>query len=294
MRFDMMGAYYFGAFLMRPPEKPTRQTPSPDGVQNTGATVTLSGTPRDILCRGGFISYRLDRVTTWNTPSLQTSPGVSVKGNGLASWVSAPIANGVWYWQAIATSFAIGSGPVFPAQTFAAAVLHNFNESYGQLNRALVMIANRGIPAPAPITQRTLMLIENKAVQAIVAGIQRQLFILDNRQVQGVAGLQRALFLLESYTNGAMFPWLFSLQPNQQYRGGQIGLVGDGFGDTAAAWTSSTLLGAIRELMGVVSWSSRSPGLYPCNGGAAWTPAITVTVPMDAVSGLVMVEETTP
>jgi hypothetical protein len=42
-----------------------------------------------------------------------------------------------------------------------------------------------------------------------------------------------------------------------------------------------------------VSWSNRSPGLWPANGGAPIAPAAVVTVPPDAESGLVVVEEST-
>jgi hypothetical protein len=44
--------------------------------------------------------------------------------------------------------------------------------------------------------------------------------------------------------------------------------------------------------LGIVTWRNRSPGLWPANGGQPITGAATVTIPADAVSGLVLVEET--
>ena len=58
-----------------------------------------------------------------------------------------------------------------------------------------------------------------------------------------------------------------------------------------AAETSTVALGI--DGMGIVSWSNRSPGLHPANGGLPITQAATVTVPGTAVSGLVIVSETT-
>lgn len=60
--------------------------------------------------------------------------------------------------------------------------------------------------------------------------------------------------------------------------------------DTQAARTGSVLLNA--ETCGIVSWLSRSPLLWPSNLGSNETGAIVMTVPSDAVSGLVKVEET--
>jgi hypothetical protein len=162
--------------------------------------------------------------------------------------------------------------------------------------RALILLANRGVQAPSAITYRALTVVENRGLQALPAITYRALTLLEDRGIQAlVAGLYRALTNLESYTNDPVFPWLFSISPTQQYQNGQVSLVGDGFGASAAAWTSSVLLGSILEHMGVVSWQTRSPGLWPCNGVSpnVFSPALVVTVPSDAVSGLVKVEETT-
>jgi hypothetical protein len=63
-----------------------------------------------------------------------------------------------------------------------------------------------------------------------------------------------------------------------------------------AAETSSAILneGLPEEgAMGIVLWSGRSPGLWPSNAEMPTQKAVTVTVPVDAVSGLVRVRETT-
>jgi hypothetical protein len=293
MRLDQAGALYFGAFLKRPPEVPSHQAPL-DAATNTGQTVTLSSSARDYICRGGLITYQLDRLSTFGSGSLQTSPGVVVKGAQQALWTSAVIANGTWYWQAKATAFGIGAGPAFAAQSFGAPT-HNFVEQFGALFRSLYVLGNRGVQALPSPTYRGLELVANRGLQALPAITYRALTLLDARGIQALAVLMRALTNLESYTNDPEFPWLLSISPTQQYRNGQVSLVGDGFGANAAAWTSSVLLGAILEVMGVVAWQTRSPGLWPCNAVSpnVFSPAITVTVPADAVSGLVKVEETT-
>jgi len=293
MRLDQAGALYFGAFLKRPPEVPGHQAPA-DAATNTGQTVTLSSSARDYICRSGLITYRLDRLSTFGSGSLQTSPGVVVKGAQQALWTSAAITNGTWYWQAKATAFQIGAGPAFAAQSFGAPT-HNFVEQFGALYRTMYLLGNRGIQALSPTNYRAIAVIENRGIWALAAPTYRALTLLDARGIQALAVLMRALTNLESYTNDPEFPWLLSISPTQQYRNGQVSLVGDGFGANAAAWTSSVLLGAILENMGVVAWQTRSPGLWPCNGvnPNVFSPAIVVTVPADAVSGLVKVEETT-
>ncbi len=63
--------------------------------------------------------------------------------------------------------------------------------------------------------------------------------------------------------------------------------------DQAAESSASVLnrgLGT-ETALGIVAWSNRSPGLWPANGGLPIEKAATVTVPADAESGLVVVEE---
>lgn len=293
MRLDQAGALYFGAFLKRRPEVPSHQAPA-DAATNTGQTVTLSSSARDYICRSGLITYRLDRLSTFGSGSLQTSSGVMVKGAQQALWTSAAIPNGTWYWQAKATAFQIGAGPAFAAQNFGAPT-HNFVESFGALYRSIELLANRGVQALSPTNYRALELVANRGIWALPSPTYRALTLLDARGIQALQVLLRALNTLESYTNDPMFPWLFAVRPNQQYQSGQVALVGDGLGAAQATWTSSVLLGIALENMGVVSWLSRSPGLWPANAVSpnVFGTAILVTVPSDAVSGLVKIEETT-
>jgi hypothetical protein len=55
------------------------------------------------------------------------------------------------------------------------------------------------------------------------------------------------------------------------------------------AETSQAILNALA--MGAVTWSGRSVGLWPANGGVPQSPAATVTVPLLGTSGLVKVTE---
>ena len=64
--------------------------------------------------------------------------------------------------------------------------------------------------------------------------------------------------------------------------------------DQAAEGSSAILNnGLVSETaLGIVSWLNRSPGLWPANSGDPILAAATVTIPADAESGLVVVEET--
>lgn len=110
----------------------------------------------------------------------------------------------------------------------------------------------------------------------------------------------RAVYTYETYTNGEIFPWIEKIRPTEQYRFGQVNIYGDGFGNTPAQEGSSVKLGTYDPTvpgpgvtMGIVTWTSRSPGLWPANLGEGTQPAITVTVPSDAESGMLSVEEST-
>jgi hypothetical protein len=118
--------------------------------------------------------------------------------------------------------------------------------------------------------------------------------------------VRRSLYNVEAYTNDEIFPWIERIDPSEQFPGGQVNVHGDGFGDTEGQEGSSVRLGVYDPTqpgpgvaMGVVSWQSRSPNLHPANGdGSGANPpltksAITVTVPVDAESGMLSVEETT-
>lgn len=298
--------------------------------------------------------------------------------------------------------------------------------------RTLGLYANRGIEA-LHVSHRGLGVYENRGVEAHPL-IRRILGLYENVGIQDLAPLDRAVYLYEATRDGEVMPWLMKISPTEQYRGGQVDLFGDGFGElleaaagatvttstvsggnigghtidrladewvstdtTTDAWirftfgapkaivaialearsagqtwgaptfrfsdggadvvgaalglldaslstaeypvgggrvlyelpaprttswvevrstnngpssggrgfrevwifedldqaaeTSSALLGI--DAMGIVTWSNRSPGLHPANGGQPITGAATVTVPALGESGLVVVEETT-
>lgn len=111
--------------------------------------------------------------------------------------------------------------------------------------------------------------------------------------------LARSLYTYEAYTNDEVFPWLERIVPTEQYPGGQVEIMGDGFAADEAAEGGSVRLGVYDPLvsgpgavMGVVSWQTRSPGLWPANSGIRSTAAIVVVVPDEAESGMVSAELT--
>jgi hypothetical protein len=171
-------------------------------------------------------------------------------------------------------------------------------------------------PAPEDVDSRALYLYEGYAVwgadsptggepQDAEDVLSRSLYlfvsIIHDRDPTDVP--RRALYTYEAYTNGEIFPWIERIIPGEQYRGGQVSIHGDGFGATQGAEGSSIRLGAYDPLvegpgleMGVVSWSTRSPNLYPASSGGVnpplTGPAIVATVPAEAESGMLSVEET--
>lgn len=122
--------------------------------------------------------------------------------------------------------------------------------------------------------------------------------IVHDRTLDDVAA--RALYTYLAYTNDEIFPWIERIVPTEQSVGGQVEIMGDGFGDTTAAEGGSVRLGLYDPAvsgpgmaMGIVSWQTRSPNLYPANSGVRSTAAIVATVPEEAESGMVSVELTT-
>ena len=110
----------------------------------------------------------------------------------------------------------------------------------------------------------------------------------------------RALYAYVEFDSTALFPWIAKIEPVEQARLGQVAVYGDGFGASEAAEGGIVRLGLYDPtqlgpgaVMGVVSWASRSVGLYPANAGVPLEPALVVTVPVDGDSGMLSVEETT-
>ena len=111
----------------------------------------------------------------------------------------------------------------------------------------------------------------------------------------------RSLYGYVAWTEGELFPWIEKIVPTEALPGQQIAIYGDGFGDTQLQEGSIVRLGSPVDptapgpgtALGVVSWASRSPGLYPANSGTPTEPAIVATVPDPAESGMISVEQTT-
>lgn len=181
--------------------------------------------------------------------------------------------------------------------------------------RSLYLFVNRGatlelghFPAPEDVDSRSLYLYYNKGA-TINAGHfpdgtdvkARDLYLLVNRAEDRTPDdvLARSLYLYEAKVDAELFPWIEKISPNEALPGAQVGVYGDGFGATEATEGATVRLGAYDPnavgpgmAMGVVSWSSRSAGLYPANSGIPTEPAIVVTIPDAASSGMLSVEET--
>lgn len=185
-------------------------------------------------------------------------------------------------------------------------------------SRSLYLYENLGIgpgdgtiPAPEDVDSRTLYLYVSEGIYGHPSGGEtlgpddvnaRTLYLYYALGVdQGPEDRSAAhLYLYGAYDNTAIFPWLMHRLPSEQFPGGEVEVYGDGFGATAAAEGGAVRLGVYDptvagpgQLMGIVSWSTRSANLWPANSGLPIQPAIVVTVPADAVSGQLSVEETT-
>ena len=167
-------------------------------------------------------------------------------------------------------------------------------------------------PAPADVDARSLYLYVNEAVYGHPAGgetlgpddVQARslyLYVSEGLELEPADTEARTLYTFEAYTNGELFPWIEKIAPTEALPGQQIAIYGDGFGDTPAAEGGIVRLGSPVDVttpgpgaaLGVVTWQTRSPGLYPANSGIPTEPAIIATVPDPADSGMVSVEETT-
>lgn len=153
---------------------------------------------------------------------------------------------------------------------------------YTYYNKAATSTAGRRM-SPPDVDSRSLYLFVNRA---------------HDRTPDDVAS--RSLYAYVAYDSTELFPWIEKIAPVEQSRGGQVAVYGDGFGGTEAAEGGIVRLGVYDPtqlgpgaVMGVVSWSSRSPNLHPANSGLPTEPALVVTVPLDADSGMLSVEETT-
>lgn len=112
--------------------------------------------------------------------------------------------------------------------------------------RSLYLYENRGVE-PQAISARSLYAYANRGVE-IHPVEARSLYLYENRQIEHLDVLARSLYAYEATRDGEVFPWLMKISPTEQYRGGQVDLYGDGFGEVleaaaSAAITTSTVSG---------------------------------------------------
>ena len=121
-----------------------------------------------------------------------------------------------------------GSGAITPAYAGAS-----------NIARSLYLYANRGLEALS-VPARSLYLYVNRGIEAL-AVLSRSLYLYENRQIEALAVLARALYAYEELHDGEVFPWLMKIDPTEQYRGGQVDLYGDGFGEVLEAAAGATI-----------------------------------------------------
>ena len=167
------------------------------------------------------------------------------------------------------------------------------------MSRSLYQYVNNGIESDNPRLSATLYHYVNNGHEELHVE-SRLLYLYVNNGIPAMVVLRRSLYEYEAYTNEEIFPWIERIVPNEQYPGGQVAVHGDGFGAQPETEDGSVRLGVYDPnvsgpglAMGVVSWQTRSPGLYPANSGVRSTAAIVVTVPTEGESGMLSVELTT-
>lgn len=126
--------------------------------------------------------------------------------------------------------------------------------------RALYLVENVGMQALA-VAERALYEVENVGMQALTV-LERGLYEQESLGIQALTVLERALYNHENQTDDQMFPWLEKITPDAQFRGGQVTLYGDGFGDWVEVAHTATM-----------SASSGSPANAIDNTQAAWVPS---------------------
>ncbi len=105
--------------------------------------------------------------------------------------------------------------------------------------RSLYLYENMGVE-PQTVPARALYLYENMGVE-IVPVADRALYLYENLQIDALVLLARSLYVYENLRDGEVFPWLMKLDPTEQYRGGQVDLYGDGFGELLEAAAGATI-----------------------------------------------------
>jgi hypothetical protein len=119
--------------------------------------------------------------------------------------------------------------------------------SLTNIPRSLYLYENIGVE-PLSVPARSLYLYENVGVE-VLAILARSLYLYENREMEALEVLARSLYAYEATRDGEVFPWLMKIDPVEQYRGGQVDLFGDGFGEllevaAGATITTSSVSGA--------------------------------------------------
>lgn len=142
------------------------------------------------------------------------------------------------------------------------------------LARSLYLYENKGLQA-IEVLKRDLYAYENKGLQAITVS-HRGLYVYENRGIQHLEPEARDLYLYEAKVDGEVFPWLERIEPQEQYRGGEVNLFGDGFGgiieagvEPATTVTVSSTNGAnvgdnVKDRVETTAWASNG------DGAASW------------------------
>lgn len=105
--------------------------------------------------------------------------------------------------------------------------------------RSLYLYENKGVENQV-VAHRGLYLYENRGLWAIDVQ-HRGLYLYENKGLWAIEVLARALYEYEQRRDGEVFPWLMKISPTEQYRGGQVDLYGDGFGELLEAAAGSTV-----------------------------------------------------
>jgi len=87
---------------------------------------------------------------------------------------------------------------------------------------------------------RSLYLYENVGIEALTVAA-RSLYLYENVGIEALTVAARSLYLYETVRDGEVSPWLMKLSPAEQYRGGQVDLYGDGFGELLEAAAGATI-----------------------------------------------------
>lgn len=161
------------------------------------------------------------------------------------------------------------------------------------LARSLHLYENKGKWA-TKVLARSLYVVENKGFWA-TDQLARSLYTYENRGIWAHPQLARSLYTYEATRDGEVFPWLMKLDPAEQYRGGQVDLYGDGFGELLEAAAGATIttssvsganVGAGAVDRGTLGWVSTS-------GAGAWirftfgSPKVIVAVALEDLTGTV-------